>query len=114
MALAALLCISAFSQEVERRPFQPKDVHRINDVGDIAIWPDSEWIAYRVGTMNVDKDESSSELFMVNWEGSTRIQLTHTEDRSENIRDSVPMARELLICKVDHRSTRATIHASLP
>ena len=83
MALAALLSVSAFSQEAERRPFQPEDVHRINDVGDIAISPDSEWIAYRVGTMNVDKDESSSELFMVNWEGSTRIQLTHTEDRSE-------------------------------
>ncbi len=33
--------------------------------------------------MTVDKDESSSELFMVNWEGSTCIQLTHTEDRSE-------------------------------
>ena len=78
-----LLSGSVLAQDVERRQFQPEDVHRINDVGDIAISPDGEWIAYRVGTTNVDKDESSSDLFMVNWEGSTRIQLTHTEDSGE-------------------------------
>ena len=80
---AGSLSGSVLAQDVERRLFQSEDVHRINDVGDIAISPDGEWIAYRVGTTNVDKDESSSDLYMVNWEGSTRIQLTHTEDSGE-------------------------------
>lgn len=81
--LAGLLSGSVMAQDVERRLFQPEDVHRLNNVGDIAMSPDGEWIAYRVGTTNVDKDESSSDLFMVNWEGTTRIQLTHTEDSGE-------------------------------
>jgi dipeptidyl aminopeptidase/acylaminoacyl peptidase len=81
--LGGLLCGTVLAQDVERRLFQPEDIHRIKKVGDIAISPDGEWIAYRVGTTNVDKDESSSDLFMVSWKGSARIQLTHTEDRSE-------------------------------
>lgn len=81
--LAGLLSGCVLAQDVERRLFQPEDVHRINNVGDITISPDGGWIAYRVGTTNMDKDESSSDLFMVNWEGSTRIQLTHTEDSGE-------------------------------
>ena len=71
------------ADDAERRPFQPEDIHRIKDVGDIAISPDGEWVAYSVGSTNVDKDETSSDLFMVNWDGSTRIQLTYTEDSSE-------------------------------
>jgi dipeptidyl aminopeptidase/acylaminoacyl peptidase len=30
-------------------------------------------VAYSVSTTNVDKDEDASDLFMVNWDGSTRI-----------------------------------------
>jgi len=81
-----LLCLtfgSLLADDLERRPFQPDDIHRLKDVGDIAISPDGEWVAYSVGTTNVDKDETSSDLFMVNWDRSTRIQLTHTEDSSE-------------------------------
>ena len=81
--LAALLSGNALAQDSERRLFQPEDVHRIKSVGDIAISPDGEWVAYRVGTTNVEKDETSSDLFMVSWDGSTRIQLTHTEDSGE-------------------------------
>jgi dipeptidyl aminopeptidase/acylaminoacyl peptidase len=71
------------ADDSERGLFQPEDIHRIKDVGDIAISPDGEWVAYSVESTNVDKDETSSDLFMVNWGGSTRIQLTHTEDSSE-------------------------------
>jgi len=81
-----LLCLTfgnLLADDSERRLFQPEDIHRIKDVGDIAISPDGEWVAYGVGSTNVDKDETSSDLFMVNWDGSTRIQLTHTEDSSE-------------------------------
>jgi len=81
--LAASISGSALAQDVERRLFQPEDVHRVKNVGDIAISPDGEWVAYSVRTTNVDKDKNSSDLFMVNWDGSTRIQLTHTEDSGE-------------------------------
>ena len=78
-----LIFCSAQAENPDRRLFQPEDIHRIKSVGDIAVSPDGEWVAYGVGTTNVDKDEKSSDLFMVNWDGSERIQLTHTEDNSE-------------------------------
>lgn len=74
---------SALAQDAAYRLFQPEDIHRIKEVGDVAISPDGEWVAYSVGTANVDEDAYTSDLFMVNWKGSTRIQLTHTEESGE-------------------------------
>ena len=81
--VVCLLVNNVFAADTAPRIFQPEDVHRLNDVGDIAVSPDGEWVAYRVRTTNVDKDERPSDLFMVNWDGSTRIQLTHTGESSE-------------------------------
>jgi len=78
------VAVNVLAKDADDLLFQPEDVHRIKNVGDIAISPDGDWIAYGVETANVDKDESASDLFMVNWDGSTRIQLTHTEDSSES------------------------------
>ena len=47
------------AKESKRRPFQPADVHRINEVGDVALSPDGGWVAYSVGTTNVEKDTKS-------------------------------------------------------
>ncbi len=82
--IAGVISCNALAEDLERTLFQPEDIHRIRDVGDVGISPDGEWVAYSVSATNVDKDESSSDLFMVNWDGSTRIQLTHTEDGSES------------------------------
>ena len=84
MLLAGLLSGSALAQDAERRLFQPEDIHRIKSVGDISVSADGEWVAYKVETTNVEKDAYSSDLFMVNWDGSTRIQLTHTEESGES------------------------------
>ena len=84
LLLTTLVAVNVLAKDVEKQLFQPEDVHRIKSVDDIAISPDGEWVAYSVGTTNVDKDESSSDLFMVSWDGSTRIQLTHTEDSGES------------------------------
>ncbi len=82
------LCAAAAAQDsgekkAPRRPFQPEDVHRVKEVSDIAISPNGQWVAYSVRTTDVEKDRRMSDLWMVNWEGSTRLQLTHTEDSSE-------------------------------
>ena len=58
--LAGLRCGDVLARDVERRLLLPEDVHRINSVGDKAISPDGKWIAYRVGTKIIDRDESSS------------------------------------------------------
>ena len=82
--LAVLASSHAFAQDGQRRPFQPEDVHRIHSVGDIDVSPDGEWVAYSVGTTDVDEDTTSSDLYMVNRNASERIQLTHTQDSGES------------------------------
>jgi len=87
MVVATTLLVAAQlvqAQDSELRTFQPQDVHRIADVDDIAISPDGDWVAYKVTTTNIDKDEYPSDLYMVSWDGSERIRLTHTEDSSES------------------------------
>jgi len=77
------ISIGALAQETDSRQFTAADVHRMKSVGDIAVSPDGEWIAYTVGTTNVEKDYYTSDLYMVSWDGESRIQLTHTEEGSE-------------------------------
>ena len=83
-ALLPVLTLTALAQDGDRRLFSPEDVHRIAEVGDIAVSPDGEWIAYMVTTTNVEKDEKASDLYLVNQDASDRIRLTHTEDTSES------------------------------
>jgi dipeptidyl aminopeptidase/acylaminoacyl peptidase len=82
--IAGLLSDTARSQESGLRVFLPEDVHRIREVGDLSISPDGDWIAYSVGTADPDKDEYSSDLHMVRWDGEESIQLTHTADSGES------------------------------
>jgi dipeptidyl aminopeptidase/acylaminoacyl peptidase len=82
--LALALPAVASAQDAERRLARPDDVHRINSVGDLALSPDGAWIAYSVGTSNIEFDEMNSDLFMVKWDGSAPIQLTHTPRKSES------------------------------
>ena len=81
---AVLLPVIGTAQADERRLFQPEDIHALKKVGDSAVSPDGEWVAYSVGDINPEKDTVSSDLFMVNWDGSERIQLTHTADAAES------------------------------
>ncbi len=74
----------ALAEDAPLRKFQPADIHLLKNVGDIAVSPDGEWVAYRVGVTDVDKDTNPADLFMVSWDGKTRIQLTHTKKESES------------------------------
>jgi dipeptidyl aminopeptidase/acylaminoacyl peptidase len=84
IVLATLICSAAQAKEPEKRRFQAADIHRLKVVGDIALSPDGQLLAYSVTTSNIDKDTSASNLFMVNWDGSNPIQLTHDKDAAES------------------------------
>jgi len=75
MALAA--------RDEARRLFVPADVHGLFYVSDLAISPEGAWVAYRVETTDIDEDRYNADLYMVSWDGATRVQLTHTEEHSE-------------------------------
>ena len=74
-----LTAVSTQGQDSNRRRFQPEDVHRIRDVGDMAISPDGGWVAYTVRTTDREADERSTDLFMVSWDASIRRQLTYSK-----------------------------------
>lgn len=84
LLLASLACGAAPAGDTQRRPFQPSDVHRVMNVGDVGISPDGQWVAYSVGRTLIDTDSRDSDLYMVSWDGATRLQLTYAEDSSES------------------------------
>jgi dipeptidyl aminopeptidase/acylaminoacyl peptidase len=57
--------------------------HALFDVSNLAISPEGDWVAYSVKTADIDEDRYSSDLYMVSWDGETRVQLTHTAQYSE-------------------------------
>ena len=71
------------ARDEARRLFEPADVHRLLDVSDLAISPEGDWVAYSVERTVLDEDRYTSDLYMVSWDGETRVQLTHTEKHSE-------------------------------
>jgi len=72
------------ARDEARRLFVPADVHALFYVSDLAISPEGDWVAYSVETTDIDEDRYDSDLYMVSWDGATRVQLTHTEKHSES------------------------------
>lgn len=75
--------VALAARDEARRLFVPADVHGLFYVSDLAISPEGDWVAYSVETTDIDKDRYNSDLYMVSWDGETRVQLTHTEKHSE-------------------------------
>ena len=75
--------VALAARDEGRRLFRPADVHALFDVSDLAISPEGDWVAYSVETADLDEDRYTSDLYMVSWDGETRVQLTHTEAHSE-------------------------------
>ena len=76
----------AEAQSPERRPFSLDDLGRIADVADPQLSPDGQWIAYTVRTPDVDKDKRNTDIWMVRWDGSERIQLTSSPENESRPR----------------------------
>ena len=62
------------------------DIFRIRDVGDPRVSPDGHWIAYRVTTEDLEKDESSTRIWMVPSAGGEAIAMTAEGESSSRPR----------------------------
>ncbi|HUJ13326.1 MAG TPA: S9 family peptidase [Thermoanaerobaculia bacterium] len=71
------------------------DFAKLRSVSDPEVSPDGKWIAYGVGTINLDKDKRDSDLWMVSWDGSQRIRLTATPESGESMPRWSPDGRYL-------------------
>jgi dipeptidyl aminopeptidase/acylaminoacyl peptidase len=56
------------------------DIDRIATVRDPQRSPDGQWVAYTVGTVDVEKDKTDTDLWMVSWDGAQRVRLTSSPE----------------------------------
>ena len=80
-ALAALLLLpGTASAQTAKRPFALDDLAKFKSVADPQISPDGAWIAYTVGSADIEKDKRDSDVWMVSWDGTRTVQLTSSKD----------------------------------
>src|SRR5688500_11663974 len=84
LLLAVVAVSSLGAQAPAKRSIRPSDINLMRDVNDPRISPDGRWVAYAVSSVDTVKDRNSSDLWMVSWDGSQRIRLTHTDESSES------------------------------
>jgi dipeptidyl aminopeptidase/acylaminoacyl peptidase len=78
-----------------KRPLSVDDMAKQREVRDPQLSPDGKWIAYVVGTIDVEKDRRDSDLWMISWDGADRVRLTSTPDSSESLPRWSPDGRYL-------------------
>jgi dipeptidyl aminopeptidase/acylaminoacyl peptidase len=79
LAVATLLPVVAGAQTA-RRPYALDDLARFKDVSDPQISPDGAWIAYTVGSVDVEKDKRDTDVWMVSWDGQQQVQVTSSAE----------------------------------
>ncbi len=76
---AAILIASTpamVSGQPAKRAITLDDLAKIKSVGDPQRSPDGKWVAYVVGSTDVEKDKRDSDLWMVSWDGAQTVRLT--------------------------------------
>jgi dipeptidyl aminopeptidase/acylaminoacyl peptidase len=67
---------------VKPHPMTLNDVFRLKDVGNPKVSPDGNWVLYTVSSVDLKKDDRTTDLWMVSWDGEQDIQLTYGYDGS--------------------------------
>lgn len=92
LKLSALLLLFSAAQPAvavepsaaAKRPLSIDDMAKIREVGNPQLSPDGKWIAYTVGTVDVEKDKRDTDLWMISWDGGERLRLTSTPESGES------------------------------
>src|SRR6266508_4415793 len=85
IALAAWPATTGVVAQIQKRPINLDDLAKLKTVGDPRVSPDGTWVAYTVGTVDVEKDKRDTDLWMVSWDGTQQIRLTSTADSNETM-----------------------------
>jgi dipeptidyl aminopeptidase/acylaminoacyl peptidase len=72
--------IALASEQATKRGVTIDDFARLKTVGDPQLSPDGKWVAYTVGTIDLEKDKRNTDLWMVSWDGGEELRLTSSPD----------------------------------
>ncbi|MBE3124336.1 MAG: S9 family peptidase [Acidobacteria bacterium] len=79
-ALSAVAVALSVAGQTTKRPISLDDLFKIRSVGDPQRSPDGKWVAYTVGTTDIEKDKRDTDLWMVSWDGAEEVRLTSSLD----------------------------------
>ena len=68
------------------RPLVVEDLSHVQNVSDLQVSPDGGWVAYTLEQVDVQADESRTQLWKVSWDGKQRLALTHGPDSASQPR----------------------------
>jgi len=75
--LAAILCLLASAACAQtKRPMTFEDMMAMKRLGETAVSPDGQWLAYSVATESIETNKSTSQWFLQKISGGEPIQLT--------------------------------------
>ena len=86
ITLLIFACALVFSAQTTKRPLKVDDLFRIQDVRDPQLSPDGQWVAYVVSTTDTKTDKSSTDIWMVSFDGKTTRRITYSPDSESSPR----------------------------
>ena len=85
LLLILLAALSALAADApKKRPINLDDLARLKRVGAPVVSPDGDWVLYTVGQVDIKEDKTVSQLWLVKWDGSVRLQLTYAKEGASN------------------------------
>jgi dipeptidyl aminopeptidase/acylaminoacyl peptidase len=75
-----LLTGTTLAQLPTKRPIQPSDILRLQNIVDPQVSPDGAWVAYTLSSVDKEKDKRNNDLWMISWDGKQSVQLTNSPD----------------------------------
>src|SRR4051794_1521986 len=64
------------------RPMTAEDLWKVKRVGNPSTSPDGKWCAVDVTTWDIDKDDSTSQVWLLSTDGKTQKQITSTTGKN--------------------------------
>ena len=77
VSLGALLLVTMpAAAGAGTRPLKPADIFSLKEVSDPRVSPDGRSVAYEVTSLEADRDESDTDIWMAPFAGGEAIRLT--------------------------------------
>src|SRR5262245_20969060 len=88
-----VFALASTAAEPGKRPMTIEDLWKVQRVGPPTISPDGKWCAVEVTKYDIDKNDSSSQIWLLSTDGKVQKQLTHYGEHAAQasaIKNSAP------------------------